>query len=264
MPAKTLEAWVDALQASGRYTFLRTEAVRDSGLSSDAVKKALQRLARRRRVAKVKDHFYVIVPLEHLSAGGPPPSWFIDDLMSSMKLPYYVGLLSAAAIHGASHQQPQQFQVITNRPVRPMQAGRARLRFIVNKHASVVSAIDVKTPTGTMRVSAPEATAVDLVRYAKVAGHLDNVATVLHDLLPLLDATRLMKAVRSIGDVPTAQRLGFLLEALRGRALAKPIHEWVKRQSPNRVLLRSGQADSAAKVDLRWSVSIDTPLEIES
>jgi len=83
MPAPTLEAWVDALQARGRYTFLRAEAVKGSGLTAEAVKKALQQLARRRRVAKVKRYFYVIVPLEYLYADGPPPSWFIDDRMKA-------------------------------------------------------------------------------------------------------------------------------------------------------------------------------------
>jgi hypothetical protein len=40
----------------------------------------------------------------------------------------------------------------------------------------------VKTPTDTMRVSTPESTAVDLVHFAKVSGHLDNVVTFLMDL----------------------------------------------------------------------------------
>ena len=170
MPAPTLEAWVDSLQARGRYTFLRAEAVNGSGLSAEAVKKALQRLARRRRVAKVKSYFYVIVPLEYLHAGGPPPSWFIDDLMKAMERPYYVGLLSAAALHGASHQQPQEFQVFTDRPIRPIQVGSARIRFFVNKRIAETTVQNVKTPADGMRVSTPESTVVDLVRFAKVAG----------------------------------------------------------------------------------------------
>ena len=105
MPAVAVEDWGDALQARGMYTFLRAEAIRDSGLSAESVKKALRRLARRKRAVKVKNYFYVIVPLEYLHAGGPPLPWFIDDLMKAMERPYYVGLLSAAGIHGASHQQ---------------------------------------------------------------------------------------------------------------------------------------------------------------
>jgi hypothetical protein len=129
MAAQTLEDWVDSLQARGRYTFRRAEANDESGLSAEGVKKALQRLVGRGRVAKVKDYFYVIVPLEYRAAGAPPPSWFLHDLMEAMQLPYYVGLLSAAALHGAAHQQPQEFQVVTDRSVRPLVAGRARIRF---------------------------------------------------------------------------------------------------------------------------------------
>ena len=197
MAGLTTENWVDALQARGRYTFLRAEAIEGTGLSAESVKKALQRLARRQRVLKVKNYFYVIVPLEYLHAGSPPPSWFIDDLMKAMDRRYYVGLLSAAGIHGASHHQPQEFQVITDRPVRPLQVGRTRIRFFTSKRAADTAVQSVKTPTGAMRVSTPEATAFDLVRFAKVAGQLDNVATVLADLVPLLDPKRMLKVVRA-------------------------------------------------------------------
>jgi predicted transcriptional regulator of viral defense system len=200
----TVEAWVDSLQARGRYTFLRADAITSTGSSAEAVKKAPQRLVRRQRVFKVKRYFYVIVPLEYLHAGGPPPSWFVDDLMEAIERPYYVGLLSAAALHGASHQQPQEFQVLTDRPERPIQVGRARIRLFVNKRVGDADVQRVKTSTGAMPVSTPELTAVDLVRYAKAAGHLDNVATVLVDLAPLLDPKRLLKVVCASGDLPNA------------------------------------------------------------
>jgi hypothetical protein len=69
MAAATLERWTDDRQARGRYTFLRSEAVGESGLSAEAVKKALQRITGRGRLAKAKNYFYVIVPLEL-----PPPA----------------------------------------------------------------------------------------------------------------------------------------------------------------------------------------------
>lgn len=260
----TVEAWVDSLQARGRYTFLRAEAVSGSGLSAEAVKKALQRLARRRRVVKVKSYFYVIVPLEYLHADGPPPSWFIDDLMKAMERPYYVGLLSAAGIHGASHQQPQEFQVLTDRPVRPLQVGRARIRFFVKKRVTEAAVQSVKTPTGTMHVSTPEATTVDLVRFARAAGQIDNVATVLVDLAPLLDPKRLLKVVRASGDLPNAQRLGYLLEKVRGRPQAKALYDWLGCQSPRVVPLRPGRTATGVAEDRRWHVSITEPIEIET
>lgn len=264
MPQMTIENWVDSIQAGGSYTFLRSEAISGSGLSAEAVKKALQRLARRQRVVKVKNYFYVVVPLEYLHAGAPPPSWFINDLMTAMDRPYYVGLLSAAGIHGASHQQPQEFQVLTDRPARPLEVGRARIRFFVSKHCAKAPVQDVKTPTGSMRVSTPEATAVDLVRFARAAGHLDNVATVLAELVPLLDPKRLLRAVRASADVPNAQRLGYLLERVRGRQQAKSLREWLVRQSPRVVPLRPGRAGAGVAEDRRWHVSVAEPIEIET
>lgn len=55
MPAVAVEDWIDALEARGRYTFLSTEAIRDSGLSAEAVKKALQRLTRHKPSTPASD-----------------------------------------------------------------------------------------------------------------------------------------------------------------------------------------------------------------
>ncbi len=264
MAAKTLENWIDALQARGRYTFLRAEAIASGGLSAEAVKKALQRLVKRRRVLKVKDYFYVLVPLEYRNADGPPPSWFIHNLMGAMKLPYYVGLLSAAALHGASHQQPQEFQVITDRSVRPLKVARARIRFFASKSVAQTPTINIKTPTGSVRVSTPEITAVDLIRFVKAAGQLDHVATVIAELAPLIHPKRLLEAIRLSGHVPSAQRLGYLLDHVKARPLANILHGWIERQSPGAVALRLGRIMNGVKEDRRWHVLVDEPLEVEA
>ena len=228
------------------------------------MKKALQRLSRRGRVLKVKDYFYVIVPLEYQSAGGPPASWFIHDLMAAMQLPYYVGLLTAAAQHGASHQQPQEFQVVTDRSVRPLTVGRARIRFFASKFVEKAAAVNIKTPTGSMRVATPETTAVDLVRFARAAGHLDNVATVLAELSSLLDPKKLLAAVRLVNDVPNAKRLGYILDLVRARRLSEPIHAWVERQSLRPVPLQPGRPVTNAREDRRWHVLVNQPIEVEA
>lgn len=86
--------------------------------------------------------------------------------MASLGDPYYVGLRSAAGLHGAAHQQPQEFQVVTARARRPMVAGRARIRFLVKRDPERASTAYVQTETGTgiMRVPTPESTALDLVQ----------------------------------------------------------------------------------------------------
>ena len=264
MATATLENWIDDRQTRGSYTFLRSEAVEESGLSSEAVKKALQRMTQRGRLAKAKDYFYVIVPLEYAVAGAPPASWFIHNLMTAMELPYYVGLLSAAAQHGASHHAPQEFQVVTNPYVRPIVVGRAKVRFFSSKFVFDAAAANVKTPTGTMRVSTPETTAIDLVRFSKAAGYLDNVATVIAEMASSLDPKKLLQATKLVGDMPNTQRLGYILEHVRARKVAVPLRDWVDRQSPTCVPLRTGRRAQDGSEDRRWHVLVDRPLEIES
>jgi len=259
-----LESWIDRLQAGGRYSFQRAEAMKDSGLSPEAASKAMQRAVKRGRIVKLKDYFYVIVPLEYATAGSPPASWFVRDLMTAMGLPYYVGLLSAAGLQGASHQQPQQFQIVTDRSVRPLIAGRARLRFFASKYIAGASTTDIKTPTGSMRVSARETTLVDLVRFARSAGGLDNVATIFAELSPAADPRLLMTAVRLVHDVPNTQRLGYILDHVRQRRLSDPIHAWLERQKPHALPLQSGQPANHAKLNRRWNVLVNRPIEVEA
>ena len=53
--------------------------------------------------------FYLIVDPGHRELGALPATAWIDDLMRFHGVPYYVGLLTAAALHGAAHQQPMAF-----------------------------------------------------------------------------------------------------------------------------------------------------------
>jgi len=191
---------VDALQASGRYTFRREEALAALEVSAGAFTKAMRRLAAKQRIVAPRRGFFVVVPLEYRSAGAPPASWFVDDLMTFHGRRYYVGLLSAAALHGAAHQQPQQFQVVTDRPLRPTVVGRSSIRFFYKRELSSTPTAEIKTETGTLRTSTPEATAFDLVRYVAGAGNLNNVATVLAELAEVIDAERLVRAAAKVSS----------------------------------------------------------------
>src|SRR3990167_5932534 len=58
---KSLPELVDSYQASGRYVLVRDEAIKALGLSQEALKKAVQRLVARRRLAAPRRGFFVIV-----------------------------------------------------------------------------------------------------------------------------------------------------------------------------------------------------------
>lgn len=264
MATASLESWIDALQSRGRYSFLRSEAICDSGLSSSAVSKALQRAVKRGRLVQPKKYFNVIVPLEYRAAGAPPVPWFIHDLMTAMKRPYYVGLLSAAALHGASHQQPQVFQVLTDRPVRPMKAGRAQITFYASKYVILSAVTQIKTYTGMMRVSTPETTVIDLVRFVKTAGDIDHVASVISQMTPAINPKRLIAALRVVGDIPNAQRLGYILDILRRRPLADMVHRLVMRHAERLQPLRPGQPFKHAHENRKWRLLINSSVKVEA
>jgi len=254
-------AFLDSLQSQGRYTFTRAEAARALGLSDAAIKNAFWRLARARRLATPRRGFYVIVPPEHRALGCLPAPWFIHDLMAYLGRPYYVGLLTAAALHGAAHQAPQEFQVVTDQPLPLVEIGRLRLRFVKKAHLADTPTQPVRTPTGDMRVSTPEATAFDLVRYPQHAGSLSNVATVLAELAERLDGVALVRVAEAEGEVAYAQRLGHLLELVRRPEPARSLAEWVAARATRIVPLTPGRPMTGAPRDSRWRLAVNDDVE---
>jgi predicted transcriptional regulator of viral defense system len=204
-------AFIDDLQATGRYTFTDADMRTALSKSDIALDSALRRLKKRARIVAPRRGFFVIVPTEYRAAGAPPPSWFVDDFMCFLGQSYYVALLSAAGLHGASHQQAMTFQVMTDRPTRSATAGRARFEFHMSAAVDRTPIIDMQTETGSMRVSTPEATAFDLVRFAGACGGWSNVGTVLFELAERMDP-EMLRSSADVRKTPEIQRLGFLLD----------------------------------------------------
>jgi len=256
-----LARWVDALPAQGRYTFTTADVIAAAPSSVDAVRLALHRLVKQRRLAHPRRGIYVVVPPEYRAVGAPPPTWYIDPTMRALERPYYVGLLSAAALHGAGHQQPQELQVVTDRPLRPVTVGMSRIRWLTKRDAAATPARDVNTPTGTMRVSTPEATALDLVRYLRRVGGLSHIATVLAELADAIDAGQLATTAGAAADLATAQRLGYLLEAAGRRDVTAPLAAWVASQPSWPVALDPGKPDRGAPRAQPWNVAVNAAVE---
>ena len=254
---------IETLQSRGRYTFTRTEALRAGGRSEIAFESALRRLRKRHRIASPRRGFHVVVPPEYREAGSPPATWFIDDLMRHLQQPYYVGLLSAASIHGAAHQQPMVFQVVTDRPTRPVRVGRVRIAFTMSRTVTQVSVSKLQTETGFMRVSTPETTAFDLVRFAPAAGHLSNVATTLSELSDKVKPAELARAAE-LYAVPDVQRLGYVLEHIGAAALAESMWSGLAKRRFRPVLLARGQGKGRRHADTRWRVIPNEEIEAET
>jgi predicted transcriptional regulator of viral defense system len=220
-----LSSFATRLLAAGRTAFSREEARSALGTTSRGLLEAAQRLQSKGQLLNPRRGFYVIVPPQFLSWGAPPPSWYIDDLMRHEGRPYYVGLLKAAELHGASHQAVMEFQVVTDKRLPEIPAGRSRIGFYFRKDFSAVAhAIeDHKTDAGKMKVSSVELTALDLLRYSQPSGGLDSIATILSDLGEKLDPEKLGSLAPAF-ERTVVQRLGYLLDRANYQDRSEPLH----------------------------------------
>lgn len=202
--------YIENLAAQGRYHFT-SRAARDAlRVSAEAAKLALNRLSRQGLLAQPARGFYVIVPPEYRSLKCLPPDQFIPGLMAEQNKAYYAGLLSAAQYYGAAHHRPQAFQVFLKKNRRPIRCGKVRVMFIARKRIHDVPVRHFNTQRGEIRVSTPEATAIDLAGYPQHAGGLDGVATILSELADQIDGSRL-PAAAATAPLSWAQRLGYLM-----------------------------------------------------
>ena len=259
-----LSSYVSGLLSAGQTVFTAEEAEQALGVGHGAFLDAAERLQRREALLNPRQGFYVVVPPQYASWGAPPPAWYIDALMRRESEAYYVGLLKAAELHGATHQAVMEFQVVTAKRLPRIRAGRSLIVFYFRKDMEAVMAgiEDRKTDTGMMKISSAALTALDLLRYPQACGGIDNVATVLSDLGQKIDPQQLA-ALSALVERPVVQRLGYLLEHLGHDALTEPMLEalYARGSLPWTELDRKGAQDpdfapEPRQRDLRWRVIV--------
>jgi len=257
----SLLRYMENLQAQGRLVFTAEDAQAALGESANAFIKASLRLIKKGKLFRPTKGFYVVIPAEYKNSGSVPPEWYIDSLMKFHGLPYYVGGLSAAAFHGASHQAPQELQVITTKKLRPVINSRTRIRFLTKKNISKVPVQEIKTHTGFFKVSSPEATAFDLIRYYRWSGYFNNIATVLIELSEKIDSKKLARAADIEGDIAQAQRLGHLLDRFGKEKPISELAKWVSQKTNKFMPLRPGWKGEVQSRDEKWRIQINDDVE---
>jgi predicted transcriptional regulator of viral defense system len=261
-PPRHARDYVANLAASGHYSFASGDARKALGVSADAAKLALYRLIREQVIASPARGFYVVVPPEYRSLGCLPADQFIPALMHRAGLSYYAGLLSAAQYHGAAHHRPQKFQIVLAKPRRPINCGQVSVDFFVRKRLQDVPVQRFNTPRGTIQVSTPEATALDLVGYQHQVGGLDQVATVLSELSERIEPQKLLSAAE-IAPTPWAQRLGYLLEQVGASDKAAALKVYVKKTARQAVPLLPSASSHPLHRDPNWKLVVNVRVEPE-
>jgi len=169
----------DWLLSRGRHWVTTTEAAELLGTPERHVAPSLARSRRSGCLFSPTKGLYVAIPPppEFRPWGAVPAAHSVDPMMRRLGHDYYVCLLSAAEIHGFSHQRPQVFQVMTPARLRSRAFGRVRIEFITSVHTSDHPTDVVNTPTGTMCVPTLEATVLDLVSFPNASGLRSSPST---------------------------------------------------------------------------------------
>jgi len=125
---------------------------------------------------------------------------------------------------------------------------------------SATSTVERNTPIGIIRLSSPEATALELVGYPEHSGYLDNIATVLAELAESMSSDKLAReAVRA----PRAwvQRLGYLLCHVGASEIAAALDPVLHTGKTFPVALAPWKPVTGKPRDPRWRIAVNVEVE---
>jgi hypothetical protein len=154
---------------------------------------------------------------------------------------YYVGLLSAAALHGSSAQAVQVTQVLLRRPRRPIAVGKIHLDFYVKSKLESTPLTEIRGLPAPLAVSSPEATALDLIAFSHRLGGIERALEVIDGLEDAMTGTGMRSALRSGVPVTVLQRIGYVFEKLKFDSLADIVQRALPRRFPPALLQAHGQ-----------------------
>jgi len=260
MTSKT-KTYIDSLVSTGAISFTTSQMVDEMDITKKAAERALERLRHNREIATPAKGYYLIIPPEFRQLGCLPPNYFIDDLMSHWKKEYYVGLLSASMFYGAAHQQPQMCQIIVSMKRPNVVCGQVTMEFIQNTACEKTPIQLLKTPTGTMKVSTPEATAMDMMKFIKQSGGLNRIVTVLDELAESMTKEKLDDLTKIFKETTWMQRLGHLLDKLGYNDLSQPLYEYLSTLKTRIVPLVPYSSTAGRKKDKKWRITINADVE---
>lgn len=267
---KRLEYWVEECQSRGKLSFSLAELKMNFSKDSEiSLRRLLDRLSVKGKIVSVLKGYYLIIPPQYASKGIIPPSMFIDGLMRYLERNYYIGLLNAAALYGASHQQPQEYFVVTEYPVlRTTKKKGIKINYINTRRLPPDVLLEKKkTDVGYITVSKPILTAVDLVNYEKKIGGLNRASIVISELIESISRKDITTELINYATISTIQRFGYILDEILGEyGLGEKLYALCKKAKKKFYLIplkASGNIDKSQLINKKWKLRINTEIETD-
>lgn len=265
---KRFSNYLTEIRGRGKRSFTLDQATKELNLARDNILTSVYRAKKRGDIISPASGLYVIIPPEHHAYGCIPAEELIPVLMNYVEADYYVALLSAAAYHGASHQKSASFQIISNkRFVKPLNFGQIHIECIYKKSMVGLPTKSIAVSTGYLKVSTPEVTALDLLRYSARSGGLNHVATVLSELTESVDPEKLLDLAQSSEETAWVQRLGYILEQLEPmndnvvKTIVNKLSNYLAMNRRRYIPLASEMPIEGCKRSKKWNIIENTTIE---
>ncbi|GHU65741.1 hypothetical protein AGMMS49983_13990 [Clostridia bacterium] len=262
--------WVDNLPKLGTMSFSIEDAVAEFPEKDYAqIKNAINRLSKSGKIQSVWKGYYAIVRPEYGLKGIVPPTEYIDGLMTHLEQKYYVALLSAADLLGAAHQKPQVFTFISDYFMHPKLNENVRLVPVYKKRITEKYLTKMNVWSGSIFVSSPELTMIDLLMYHQKSGGLNHVVTVLSELTEAVDFGKVDNDFFVGLPASALQRLGFLLDdVLEDSVQADLLLDKIQRAGIKfrKCLLATSNTQDNAKdypINSKWKIIVNYEVEAD-
>jgi predicted transcriptional regulator of viral defense system len=261
-----IEDYIAEVQSNGKLYFTLNDLRKNYNINYEtAIKFSLNKLFKKGKIVSVYKGFYAIIPPEYRRRKIIPPELFIDALFAYLKRPYYVGLLSAAALHGASHQQAMEYYVFIDKPaIRPTNVEGLKINYVVKNVIPQFGIEKRKTEAGYIDISVAELTAIDLIAYQNRVGGLNRVATVLYELSESISPSKLSSILNADISLSVLQRLGYIFElVLHKNELAGVIKSYLSDKKIFRVPLKPDYNKQGFNANNDWKVIQNSKIETD-
>lgn len=259
----TVSQYIKQLQSVEAYSFSLEEAIDNASKDATAVRRELSRLTAKKEILNLRKGFYLILPPRYATSGKLPLPLYVDNLFKYLNRRYYIGLYSAAKIHGASHQQSQRDYLVIEPPkLNAIAKKNFDIQFFTSGHWPKQNIEAKQSDAGVYNLSSPALTFIDLVHHHPKIGGLNRMLASLEELTEAIEEQDIRTLTSWYDHKSTLQRAGFLLESFMGATLmADMIYEKLKQQPYYPVLLSPNQHQKPGSADNRWKIAVNLKLE---
>lgn len=249
--------------SSEQYSFSRKEYIFYSGKDTNAVATDLAYLSEKGEILALRKGFYLIIPPRYSKLGILPLELYVHKLFEHLDKSYYIGLYSAARLHGAAHQQTQIHYIITQGSrMLGIRKKAIALDFFLTKNWPQDNIVQKKSDAGYYNVSDPLLTIVDLLYHQRKLGGVNRMLANIEELLEEVEQGQVSSLLQWYPHKSVLQRLGFLIEYITPESdFLNPIYRYLVKQQFYPVLLNTADKSKPGSVDNRWKVDVNLKLD---